>query len=171
MSDLIVLTFDGEAQALAVRDRLIKLQQQQVISLEDAAVVVRRSDGTVKVRQITNLSGAGALGGAFWGALIGFLVSMPWVGLAVGAATGALAGKFSDMGVDDQFIKEIGDHLAPGQAALFLYVEKMPFDRLRDELSDVDAGVLQTSFTAEQEARLRDLLSAGPIPLGSQEVS
>ena len=159
MSDLIVLTFAGEAQALAARDRLIKLQQQQVISLEDAAVVVCRADGHVKVRQITNLSGAGALGGAFWGALIGFLLSMPWLGLAVGAATGALAGKFSDMGVDDQFIKEIGDRLAPGQAALFLYVDKMPFKRLQDELTGFEVDLLQTSFSVDQENKLRALLA------------
>jgi uncharacterized membrane protein len=158
MSDLIVLTFAGEAEALAVRDRLIKLQQQQVISLEDAAVAVCRADGQVKVRQITNLSGAGALGGAFWGALIGFLVAMPWVGLAVGAATGALAGKFSDMGVDDQFIKEIGNRIVPGQAALFLYVDKMPFKRLQDELTGFEVDLLQTSFSADQEKKLRALL-------------
>lgn len=163
MSDLIVLTFESEAPALAVRDRLIALQQQEVISLEDAAIVVCRADGRVKVRQITHLSGAGALGGAFWGALIGFLVSMPWVGLAVGAATGALAGKFSDMGVDDQFIKEVGDRIRPGQAALFLYVDKLPLDRLQNELAAYEVELLQTSFAPEREEKLRAMLGGEGI--------
>lgn len=154
MSELIVLTFGSEADALAARDRFIRLQRGQVIALEDAPVVTRRTDGSAKVRQLTNLSRAGALGGAFWGGLIGFLFAVPWAGLAVGAVTGALAGRFSDMGVDDQFIKELGDNLEPGQAALFLYLDKLPMAALQAELSSFEVGLLQTSLPAEQERKL-----------------
>ena len=49
----------------------------------DAAVVVRRQDGKVKVKQAVSLVGAGALGGAFWGMLIGLLFWMPWVAFGV----------------------------------------------------------------------------------------
>ncbi|MGE3600961.1 MAG: DUF1269 domain-containing protein, partial [Dehalococcoidia bacterium] len=108
MSTLAVVKFENETGADAMREELGRLQQQELIKLEDAAVVVRRPDGKVKVKQATSLVGAGALGGAFWGMLIGLLFFMPWLGMAVGAASGALGGKMQDIGVDDNFIKQVG---------------------------------------------------------------
>ena len=158
MSDLIVFAFDSEVGASEMRDRLIKLQKQKVISLDDAAVVVRRADGKVKVKQVSSLTGAGALGGAFWGMLIGLIFAMPWLGLAIGALAGGLSGKFADIGVDDKFIHEIGNTIEPGNSALFLLVSEAAQDKLDAELAHFSATVLQTSLSREQEAKLRELV-------------
>ena len=163
MSDLIVLAFDSEDGAIQLRDKLGMLQKQQLIQLEDAAVVVRRQDGKVKVKQAVSLVGAGALGGAFWGMLIGLIFWMPWLGLAMGALGGALGGKFTDIGVDDKFIKEVGNTIEPGHSALFLLVSKAVEDKLADELQGTQATVLQTSLSNEQEAKLRELFAADEI--------
>ncbi|MCA9875967.1 MAG: DUF1269 domain-containing protein [Anaerolineales bacterium] len=159
MSDLIVLAFDNPDGAFQLRDKLIALQKQHIVTLEDAAVVVRKDDGKVKVKQVTSLAGAGALGGAFWGMLIGLLFWMPWLGLAIGAVTGALAGKFSDIGVDDAFIKEVGNTIEPGHSALFLLIREATTDKLMDQIKDFDAKVIQTSLSTEDEDKLRELFS------------
>lgn len=163
MSNLVVLAFDNENGALQLRDKLAALQKQQIIKLEDAAVVVRRQDGKVKVKQAVSLVGAGALGGAFWGMLIGLIFWMPWLGMAVGALSGAIGGKFTDIGVDDEFIKEVGNTIEPGHSALFLLVSKAVEDKLADELKGTKATVLQTSLSNEQEAKLRELFAADEI--------
>ncbi len=163
MSDLIVLAFDNENGAIQMRDKLAMLQKQQIIELADAAVVIRRQDGKVKVKQAVSLVGAGALGGAFWGMLIGLIFFMPWLGLAMGALGGALGGKFTDIGVDDKFIKEVGNTIQPGHSALFLLVVSATQDKLADELKGTQATVLQTSLSKEQEAKLRDLFAADEI--------
>jgi uncharacterized membrane protein len=163
MSDLIVLVFDSEGGAMQLRDKLLSLQKQQIIELADAAVVVRGQDGKAKVKQLHSLVGAGALGGAFWGMLIGLLFFMPWLGLAAGALGGALGGKFTDVGVDDKFIKEVGNSIQPGNSALFLLVVKATQDKLADELKGTKAKVLQTSLSNEQEAKLRDLFAADEV--------
>jgi len=160
MSDLIVLTFKNETGAAEMRDTLVSLQKQKIVTLEDAAVVVRRQDGKVKVKQAVSLVGAGALGGAFWGMLIGLLFWAPWLGLAIGAATGALSGKFTDVGVDDKFIKEVGEAIEPGNSALFLLVSESTPDKLEDELKKFDAQVYQTSLSKEDEARLKATFGA-----------
>ena len=49
------------------------------------------------------------------GTLIGLLFLAPLFGMAIGAATGAVAGKMTDVGVDDTFIKALGDKRAPGR--------------------------------------------------------
>ena len=164
MSDLLVFAFDTETGAIEMRDELISMQKQKLVELEDAAVVVRHQDGKVKVKQVQSLAGAGALGGAFWGMLIGLLFFMPWLGLAVGAVTGAIAGGLSDVGVDDKFIKEVGNTIEPGHSALFLLVYKMTPDKVLDRLSHYeDVTVLQTSLTEEQEAKLRDAFSGHDV--------
>lgn len=159
MSDLIVFAFDSEEGAAKTRDTLIKLQKQQLIELEDAAVVVRRLDGKVKVKPVTSLAGAGALGGAFWGMLIGLLFFAPWLGLAVGAIAGAVAGGLIDIGVDDEFIKEVGNTIEPGHSALFILVRKATPDKVMDELKKHNPTVIQTSLTEEQESKMREAFS------------
>ena len=143
-----------------MRDKLVGLQKLQIISLADAAVVVRKQDGKLKVKQAVSLVGAGALGGAFWGMLIGLLFGGPWLGLAIGAASGALGGALADVGVDDKFIKEVGAKIEPGHSALFLLVHSWTEDKVMDEIKDFDAEVLQTSLSKEDEAKLKAAFGA-----------
>jgi len=83
--------------------------------------------------------------------------------MAIGALSGALSGKLSDIGVDDNFIKEVGATIEPGHAALFLLVTKVTADKVLPELSDYNAKVLQTSLSNEDEAKLREAFGAGEI--------
>jgi uncharacterized membrane protein len=127
--------------------------------LSDAAVVFRRQDG--KVKQAVSLVEAGALGGAFWGMLIGLLFWAPWLGLAIGAASGALGGALADTGVDDKFIKEVGNTIEPGHSALFLLLEDWTEDKVLDRISGFNAEVLQTSPSKEDEEKLKAAFGAG----------
>lgn len=156
MSDLVVLAFDTETGAEQLRDDLIQLQKEHLIGLEDAAVAVRHQDGKVKIKQVTSLAGAGALGGAFWGMLIGLIFFVPVFGLLVGAAAGALVGKSQDIGVDDKFIKEVGNTLQPGNSALFLLVNKVVPDKVQETLKKYkNVKVVKTSLSKEQEEKLQ----------------
>jgi uncharacterized membrane protein len=163
MANLFVMAFKDETGAEQMRDKLIQLQKTQLITLEDAAVVVRKQDGKVKVKQAVSLVGSGALGGAFWGMLIGIIFWMPWLGLAVGALSGALSGKFTDIGIDDNFIKEVGNTIEPGHSALFLLVRQATTDKVVEELKDFDFTLLQTSLSAEDEAKLKDMFAAEEV--------
>ncbi len=160
MSDLIVLAFKDETSAAQMRDELVGLQKQHLINLDDAAVVVRKQDGKVKVKQAVDLVGTGAFGGAFWGMLIGLLFWAPWLGLAIGALSGALGGAHSDYGVEDKFIKEVGNTIEPGNSALFLLVRDWSKDKVMDSVAKYEAEVLQTSLSKDDEAKLRAAFGA-----------
>ena len=163
MKSLVVLAFDSKTGASDARDKLYELQKEELIALEDAAVVVRKENGKAKVKQAHSLVGTGALGGAFWGMLIGLLFLAPWLGAAVGAATGALGGKYTDVGVDDEFIKEVGDTVEPGHSALFLLVTQVQVERVVEELSAFNPTVLQTNLSTEDEEKLRDTFAAEEV--------
>ena len=160
MGQLVVFAFKDESGAGQMRDALVDLQRQHLIQLDDAAVVVRRQDGKVKVKQAHNLVGTGAFGGAFWGMFIGLLFWLPWLGMAIGAAFGALAGIFGDVGIDDKFIDRVGKTIEPGQSALFMLIQDWTEDKVMQELVKYDAQVLQTSLTREDETKLREAFSA-----------
>jgi uncharacterized membrane protein len=156
MSNLVVLAFDTENGAEQMSDDLMRLQKEHLIGLDDAAVAVRNKEGKVKVKHVTSLAGAGALGGAFWGLLIGLIFFVPVFGMVIGAAAGALAGKFADVGVDDKFIKEVGNSIQPGNSALFLLVHDATPDKVMDELKKYkNIKVLKTSLSKDQEDHFR----------------
>ncbi|GAB4320258.1 MAG: DUF1269 domain-containing protein [Phototrophicales bacterium] len=156
MTELIVMGFDKEQTAFQVRDKLIELQKQHIIQIIDAAIAVRKSDGKVKIKQLVNLTGTGALGGAFWGWLLGLIFWMPFVGMAIGALMGALSGALTDYGVSDEFIEEVGNMIQPGHSALFLLMAGATIDRVVDEIKAFNPTILRTNLSKEQEAKLRE---------------
>ncbi|MFM7441555.1 MAG: DUF1269 domain-containing protein [Snowella sp.] len=158
MSDLIVIAYDDEFKAEEVRLTLAKLQVEHLIELEDAAVVVKDEHGKIKLKQAVNLTSAGAASGGFWGLLIGILFFNPLLGAAVGAASGALAGAFSDIGVDDNFIRELGETLQPKSSALFVLVRKVTPDKVLEEVGKFGGKVLRTSLTKDEESQLQAVL-------------
>src|SRR6056297_901231 len=151
MSSLVVLAFEDEDGAEDMRERMYDFQKRELITLEDAAVVVRDEDGKTKVKQAHSLVGAGALGGGFWGLLIGLIFWMPWLGMAIGAVTGALSGKMTDIGIDDEFIHEVGETVEPGSSALFLLARDAQLERIEREVEDVDFEVIETNLSPEDE--------------------
>ncbi|ELY64192.1 DUF1269 domain-containing protein [Natronococcus jeotgali] len=163
MKKLIVLAFDNETGALEVRDKLFELQKQELITIDDAAVVVRNEKGKTDVKQAQSLVGSGALGGAFWGLLIGLIFLAPVLGMAVGAVSGALGGKFSDIGVDDAFIKEVGEQIEPDESALFMLVSDVQRDRVIEELDPYNPEVLETNLSPEDEDKLREHFAADEV--------
>lgn len=160
MSDLIVIAYADETTAFQARDNLVQLQKEHLIELADAVVVVRKQDGKVEIKQAVNLAGVGALQGSFWGMFIGLLFFAPWLGLAVGAITGAISGKMADIGVDDNFIKEVGQTIQPGNSALFLLVRSATVDKILERVQ-FPGKVISTSLSNEDEAKLVAALGGG----------
>ena len=160
MATLSVLKFnspDSADQALATLQRL---QQQQLIQVVDAAVVTWPKDRKgPKTKQAVSTAGVGALGGAFWGFLFGMIFFVPLLGMALGAATGALAGGLTDIGIDDNFIKQTRDKVTPGTSALFLMTAGAVADRVVPELKSLNPELVITNLPAEKEARLRELFA------------
>src|ERR1700758_4275962 len=128
MSDLVVIAFPTEAKAEEVRQKLLTMQKEYLLELSDAVVAVKDDKGHVKLHQMINTTAAGAVGGAFWGALIGLIFLMPLAGAAVGAASGAVGGALTDLGINNQFMKDTAAAIQPGTAALFVLARKVTAD-------------------------------------------
>ncbi len=162
MSDLVVIVYPTEAKAEEMRQKLFGLQKEYLIQISDAAIAVMHEGGKIKLNQLLNTTALGAASGGFWGLLIGAIFLMPVFGAAIGAASGALGGALTDYGVNDGFMKELAANLQPGNAALFVLIQKMTGDKVLEAIKGTGGVVLKTSLDHSQEQKLRDALAASP---------
>jgi uncharacterized membrane protein len=158
MSTLIAVGYDDPFKAEEVRLKFQKMQKEYLVALNDAVVAVKNAKGKIKLDQWHNLTALGAVSGGFWGMLIGILFLNPLFGLAVGAAAGAVSGALRDVGINDQFMKELAATLKPNTSALFVLVRKITPDRVLEELKGTGGKILQTSLSHEETERLQNTL-------------
>jgi uncharacterized membrane protein len=158
MSNVVVVTFDNEHEATDLRRTLRSLEKNDLLDVEDAAVIVRDAEGKVKVDDETSHGvavgiGAGALAGLF----VAFM--FPIVGIAVGAASGAAVAHFMELGVDKKFVKDVTEALQPGTSALLIVVNSSNQEAVRAALGPYKGTLYQTSLDTEAEETLREALS------------
>jgi uncharacterized membrane protein len=156
MSDLVAIAYPDVATAQQVAQNLVEAEKAHLVALDDLVIVERQPDGKIKLHQ-PSMAGTGALGGAAWGGLIGLLFLVPLFGMAVGAATGAIAGHFTDAGVDDKFMKDLGARLQDGDAALVTLVRNANMEKVLADVK-IPGTVIQTSLGSDTEDALRAAL-------------
>jgi uncharacterized membrane protein len=159
MSTLVAIAYPDPETAERVRAELVQATKERLLRLEDAVVVEHEPGGKIKLRQASSPAAAGAAGGALWGGLIGLLFLAPFVGMAVGAAAGAAGGKMADVGVDDNFMKNLGAKLQPGAAALIVLGSTDARDKLLDRVKPYGGEIIQTSLSRDAEQHLREALA------------
>src|SRR3954466_11435028 len=146
MSTLVAIAYPDAATAEQVRGELVQLTKEHLLTIEDAVVVEHRPDGKIKLHQAMSPAGAGAAGGALWGGLIGLLFLAPLFGMAIGAASGAVAGKVTDVGVNDNFMKELGAKMPAGGAALIALGSSDARDKVIERVKPFGGEIIQTSL-------------------------
>jgi uncharacterized membrane protein len=151
MATLSVLKFNDPYGADRVMVALQGMQERELITLEDAAIVSwPQGNRKPKTRE---LHGGSAGWGAFWGFLIGMIFFMPFLGAAIGGMSGAM----SDVGIDDDFIKQVREKVTEGTSALFALTSgATAVDKVVDELKAYDFEIISTNLPEEQEKQLRE---------------
>ncbi|HTY71813.1 MAG TPA: DUF1269 domain-containing protein [Actinomycetes bacterium] len=158
MATLTVWRFPTPTGAEDAEYTLDQLQRQQLISVHDAAIVSFPLGATKPTtKQLNSLTGAAALGGAFWGLLFGLIFFVPLLGVAIGAGLGALAGSLTDVGIDDDFIALVRTQITPGTSALFALTSDAVVDRVREAFAGQEMELISTNLSKEQEDRLREV--------------
>lgn len=151
-TEMFVVSFAGESEADEVLEALRRLNDQRLLALGDAAVVRRRSDGDIDIEETADMdTKEGAIAGAAAGGLLGLLTGKGLIGGALlGAGGGALAAKGLDLGLDDDFLNEIGEKLEPGSSAIVATVEFINTEASMEALDRFEGGtILHTTLSPE----------------------
>jgi uncharacterized membrane protein len=165
MSQLIVFTYDKEDKAMIALQKVADLSKQHLIDVEDAAVIVKNAKGKVKVQQTLEalVKGSNVASGGFWGLLIGLIFGGPMFLALLGMGLSTLFNRKLDVGIDNQFIKDVGNDLAPGDSALFLLSGELTVDKVADALRDYGGKLYHTSLSKEAEENLAKALEHAPL--------
>jgi uncharacterized membrane protein len=170
LATLSVLKFNDPSGADRVLLALQGMQERQLITLQDAAIVSwPQGRKKPQTRQIYGMAGAGAGFGALWGFLFGLIFFVPLLGMAIGAGMGALGGSLTDVGIDDDFIKQVREKVTPGTSALFVLTSGAREDQVIEELNQYDFEIISTNLPAEQEQELREAFGEEPYDVVSAE--
>jgi uncharacterized membrane protein len=158
MSHILVITFDDEKQAVSVLESLKNLEHKSLLSIKDAAVIVKDADGKVQIKNMVETGVKwGALGGSALGLLIGGLL-FPVAGVLIGAAAGALIGKTFETGVDKKFIQEVRDSLTPSSSAILFIIGSENVDALIAVLEPYSGKIYHSSFDTGAEESIEKAL-------------
>ena len=171
MSTLIAITYDTADKATQALEKLGEMQKMQLVTLEDAAVAVKDEKGKVKVTQTLEkmATGQSVTWGFFWGILIGLIFGGPLFWGLFSALLGGLFAKGRDLGIDNKFIKDVGDSLEPGESALFILVVEATEDKVLPEMAKFGGTVYQTSLSYEDEEALKKALEHEDISAAVEE--
>ena len=150
MTAITALKFNIESGAENALEMMQNLAKQQLIILQDAAIVTwPTGKEKPETQQLTNLAGTGALDGAFWGTLFGLIFFLPLLDTGTG-----LSGSFADVGIDDNFIKSVRKKVTEGTSALFLMTSDVVLDSVSEAMKGLDLELISSNLSREQEARL-----------------
>jgi uncharacterized membrane protein len=163
---IVGMSFDKETRADEVLLNLAHLQQEKQITLSDAVVLRKDHNGKAHIRQTVDPSPkTGALSGSMWGLLIGTLFAGPIgfiVGAAAGAGGGALAAKLIDVGLNDDWAKQVGEWLDPGTSALLILVADDVHPVVLRELERFEGTVIYCTFPDAVRHELERALATSP---------
>lgn len=158
-STLTVWKFDTPDGARNAVKAVEDLQRENLLVVLDYATVSwERGKKRPTTKQGTPATSTAAVGGAFWGMLFGLIFFVPLLGAAIGAAAGALGGALTDVGIDDNFIKQTREEVTEGTSALFLLSQDAVIDRLVPEVhaAGLHPKVISTNLSQAEEEKLRE---------------
>jgi uncharacterized membrane protein len=157
---LLVVVYPDPATAKQALARLASLADERVLSVDDAAIVVREPDGangqgSISIEQTHALApGEGVVGGGTVGLLLGLALGLPVIGTLAGMAAGGVGAAAIDTGIDDSKLRQVGSELTPGRAALAALVDSADWDQVGGALAPFGGTVLVSEVTEEVAAAL-----------------
>ncbi len=151
---LVAVEYANEQDAERALGIVRELGAQRGLAVHDAAIVVKRDDGRVELRQSRELAaGESAVGGGAIGILLGLAVAIPVAGALVGVAAGVGFAAL-DKGISNDRMRSLGDTLEPGQAVLFALVGEVDWELLAAGLAPSGGELVISEVSDEVLARL-----------------
>lgn len=162
MNELIVVIFDDELKAEDALRHAGRLRKTKTLVIDDACVVVRRTDGKVTIHETRDMqAGQGAMLGGFLGLLTGAFFAFPVVGLAGGAGLGAVIARLRDYGISNDLQKDVAARLQPGTSAAIFLVDQSTVEAALRDAEGLGGTVLHGGVSPDAEKALRDALAKG----------
>jgi uncharacterized membrane protein len=161
-SELFVVCYPAADVAEQVLKELRRLEAAHLLRLEDCVIVNRADDGRLSMHRSVHQKLKDTALGLLLGAMLGKWFGAPLLGAGLGAAGGAIAKRLPDTAIDEGFVRELTQRLAPNSSAIFGLIPRFSSDRVLSapdkvvpELGRFGGTVLHTTLSAEAEESLQ----------------
>lgn len=160
-SDLIVITFDDEDEAVKVLDAMQSMRKEPLLKLEQAVVVTKDQAGKVRLRQTRDLAAGGTVAGESVLSLLAGLIFGRSFGIVWGIDVGKAVRDLTGYGFDENFLTAVDKTMENNSSAIMFLVR-------RDSTSDPNevlkvltlfrGKIHQTTLSPQTEAYLEQVL-------------
>ena len=163
---LVIVAVPSRAVGMEALDRLRAAEDEGRLDVEDAALVYRDADRSVKLHQTRDAgAGVGAMRGGLVGLAVG-IIAAPAVVLAAaaGAGVGALAAKWRDHGIDNAMLERLGDLLQGREAVVVVLADEASADLLTARVAELVDGGAELDYEVvppEAQDLIREAIEQG----------
>jgi uncharacterized membrane protein len=153
--------FDDTGGAAQVRDEITRLawEKHQLILL-DVAVAVRYPDGCFTLNGEPFSPATKIHGGTLTHFLAGLALGSHFLTGLAGGATFTMIGARTEVGISDNFVREVGCLMQPGTSVLFVLDEVGDMDAILRAIRGLGGKVLKTNVDLEQVRLIQSTLAA-----------
>ena len=158
---LWAIGYDDMGRADEVRREIVRLGDKQCLILLDTAVVVRYPDGLVTLDGqpfvTTPRFGGNTLASFFAGLALG---APPLTGAVAGALVRGTGGVANEVGIPDDFVREVHALIKPGTSALFVLDQEGDMPAILQGIRGLGGTVLKTNVDLERAKLIQSTLAA-----------
>ena len=158
MSTLIAMVFDGPYDAEKARLELRMMEKDELVDLEESVVLVRDKKGKIHFHHSQHFTLPLSLGGSFVGMLVGLMILNPLVALIggiTGTALGAVLGALKEIGIEEDFMKDLADGMRAGSSSLFIVTRRGDPQKIMEALKPYEGKILCNALYHQDESKLK----------------
>ena len=158
MSTLIAMVFDGPYDAEKARLKLRMMEKKELADLEESVVLTRDKKGHIHFHHSQHFTMPMALGGGFVGTLVGMMLLNPIlavIGGITGTALGSVLGALKEIGIEEEFMKDLADGMQAGSSALFIVARKGDPQKIMELLKPYGGKILCNALCHQDESKLK----------------
>jgi uncharacterized membrane protein len=172
MTNLVVISFKNEAQAIAGSHKLIELESFGDITVYEKVMVKKDSNGETTALQTDTSEGLRVFSGMALGTLIGALAGP--VGALVGMVSGTMTGALLETNYydfSDEFTSKVKNQLEPGSVAIIaeIYEEGPAF--LDNAMEPLGGTISRSNVDDEYDEFLDDQVKAIQADIAADRAS
>jgi uncharacterized membrane protein len=146
MKNLIVISFENEAQAFKASHKLAELESFGDISIYEKVIVKKDYDGKITQLQSETSDGVRVAGGFAIGTLVGAIAGP--IGMLVGMLSGTLIGAIAESDYydfSDEFISKVDNRIQSGTVAILAEVDEDNSDFVDSAISPLGATIFRAN--------------------------
>ena len=158
MSTLIATVFDGLYDAEKARLKLRMMEKKELVDLEESVVLTRDKKGHIHFHHSQHFTMPMALSGGFVGTLVGLIIINPIIALIggiTGTALGAVLGALKEIGIEEDFMKDLASGMQKDSSALFIVAKKGDPQKIMEILKPFGGKILCNALCHQDESKLK----------------